>query len=248
MILVIKRANDTHRFLHFFHTSCESAKVMHKCVLEKKLFYFEPKILDSVRNHYMLSFPCWAYPTKWLTRSTLPELYHLDVCCTRRQAYEKHFIALSKTKELPRTGSAVPDSGTEDCNDDCDESKSVIPICRKCKGSENIVAYSPCGHVENCMECAKGTQVCGVCRTVVANLLKTYLATDEFSDGLLCQICMDEELSTVFSPCGHIYCCDHCALKLNICPMCKKWILFAQRIQFTNLEYSERRLPDNTYF
>lgn len=234
MILVVKRANDTYRFLHFFHTSCESAKVMHKCVLEKKLFYFEPKILDSVRNHYMLSFPCWAYPSKWLTRKTVPELYHLDVRCTRRQAYEEHFEALHKTKD-----SKVVDDCGESSEDDCDgfdEAVCPIPVCKKCNDSENIVAYSPCGHVEHCMRCAKGVQLCGVCDAPIANMLKTYIATDGFSDELVCQICMDKELSTVFSPCGHIYCCDECAAKLTFCPLCKKWILFNQRIQFLCLD------------
>ena len=246
MILVIKQPHAPYRFLHFFHPSCESAKVMHKCVLEKKLFYFEPKILDSVRNHYMLAFPCWAYPSKWLARCTVPELYHLDVRCTRRQAYEEHYNAIHDEKELPK-----PEIGKEcmefiecigeDVYEDCGSSDEfeagcVMPVCMVCNSSEDMVAYSPCGHVECCMTCAKGKVTCGVCSAPVANMLKTYIATDGFSDELLCQICMDNELSTVFSPCGHMYCCNECASKLNFCPLCKCWILFIQRIQFLCLD------------
>lgn len=240
MILVIKRA--TYRFLHFFHPSCESAKVMHKCVLEKKLFYFEPKILDSVRNHYMLAFPCWAYPSKWLARRTVPELYHLDVRCTRRQAYEEHFNAIHGGEELPKP--EFKNECLEGCNEDSDdccdeyefEASCVMPVCMSCNSSERMVAYSPCGHVERCMSCAKGTESCGVCDTPVANMLKTYIATDGLSYELLCQICMDRKLSTVFSPCGHMYCCNECASKLNFCPLCKVWILFSQRLQFLCLD------------
>jgi hypothetical protein len=241
MILVIKRPSTTYRFLHFFHPSCESAKVMHKCVLEKKLFYFEPKILDSVRNHYMLAFPCWAYPSKWLARRTVPELYHLDVRCTRRQAYEEHFNAIHGQKELPKPEIAnecmeFHEYANEDNEDTDCESGCIMPVCTACNSSENMVAYSPCGHVECCMACVKGKVTCGVCDVPVANMLKTYIATDGFSDELLCQICMDNELSTVFSPCGHMYCCNECASKLNFCPLCKGWILFTQRIQFLCLD------------
>ena len=225
MILVIKQSDNSHKFLHFFHTSCEAAKVMHKCVLEKKLFYFEPKILDSVRNHYMLSFPCWAYPSKWLKRST-SELYHLDVRCTRRQAYEEHFAALHQGDESPEKNTTCHE------HNEYEDQYNLIPYCVKCHGSEGMVAYSPCGHVEYCIECATSTQVCNVCTTPVADKVKTYLATDGYNDELCCQICMDNELSTVFSPCGHSYCCDECAERLNFCPMCKRWILFTQRIQF----------------
>ena len=241
MILVIKRPSATYRFLHFFHPSCESAKVMHKCVLEKKLFYFEPKILDSVRNHYMLAFPCWAYPSKWLARRTVPELYHLDVRCTRRQAYEEHYNAIHNQQGLLKLESAedyedINNGSNKDTDESCDELGCVMPVCTCCNGTEQMVAYSPCGHVECCMKCAKGNATCGVCDTPVANLLKTYIATDDFSDELLCQICMDNELSTVFSPCGHMYCCTECASKLNFCPLCKTWIMFTQRIQFLCLD------------
>ena len=232
MILVVKKPNGTYRFLHFFHTSCESAKVMHKCVLEKKLFYFEPKILDSVRNHYMLSLPCWAYPSKWLTRKGVPDLYHLDVRWTRRQAYEEHFTALNNFKGC-RAIELAEDSLKQDY-DEGYELTSIVPCCRKCNWNENMMAYSPCGHIEYCKDCVNSTLVCGICATPVADMLKTYLARDDFSDELLCQICMDKEMSTVFSPCGHVFCCDECALKLDSCPMCKKWVLFTQRIQLLN--------------
>lgn len=230
MILVIKMSSDSHRFLHFFHPNCESAKIMHRCVLEKKLFYFEPKILDSVRNHYMLSLPCWAYPSKWLTRASVPDLYHLDVRCTRRQAYEEHFAALNNFKGCQEI--ELTKDMKHDYDNDGYESTGIILHCKKCNGSENMVAYSPCGHVEYCTDCAKDMLMCGICATPVADMLKTYLATDDYLDELLCQICMDKEMSTIFSPCGHVFCCDECALKLNFCPMCKKWVLFSQRIQF----------------
>ncbi|CAO1379271.1 unnamed protein product [Diamesa hyperborea] len=37
---------------------------------------------------------------------------------------------------------------------------------------------------------------------------------------LTCNICMDNEIDTLFSPCGHI-CCNICAIKCERCPLCR---------------------------
>ncbi|XP_029649347.1 putative inhibitor of apoptosis isoform X3 [Octopus sinensis] len=38
----------------------------------------------------------------------------------------------------------------------------------------------------------------------------------------LCKICLDEELSVVFLPCGHLVSCASCAPALSNCPLCRK--------------------------
>ena len=42
----------------------------------------------------------------------------------------------------------------------------------------------------------------------------------------LCKICMENEISFVFIPCGHFITCENCAVNgdLKICPMCRKQI------------------------
>ena len=42
----------------------------------------------------------------------------------------------------------------------------------------------------------------------------------------LCKICMENEISFVFIPCGHLITCENCAVNgdLKICPMCRKQI------------------------
>ncbi|GAB1598666.1 putative inhibitor of apoptosis [Argonauta hians] len=40
----------------------------------------------------------------------------------------------------------------------------------------------------------------------------------------LCKICLDEELSIVFLPCGHLISCTYCAPALAECPMCREKI------------------------
>ena len=40
-------------------------------------------------------------------------------------------------------------------------------------------------------------------------------------DQCLCKICLDLEASIAFLPCGHLVCCENCALAMRKCPMCR---------------------------
>jgi len=40
-------------------------------------------------------------------------------------------------------------------------------------------------------------------------------------DSRICIICMDEEISQVFLPCGHAICCKNCINNIQKCPACR---------------------------
>lgn len=40
-------------------------------------------------------------------------------------------------------------------------------------------------------------------------------------DSMLCKVCMDKDISTLFLPCSHLVCCDDCAPTLHECPICR---------------------------
>ncbi len=44
-------------------------------------------------------------------------------------------------------------------------------------------------------------------------------------DEDVCVICMDEKPNAVFRPCGHLKCCEDCAITVKDCPMCRKKIV-----------------------
>ena len=48
-----------------------------------------------------------------------------------------------------------------------------------------------------------------------------------FEEERLCKICMENQISFVFIPCGHFTTCENCAVNgdLKICPMCRKQII-----------------------
>ena len=39
---------------------------------------------------------------------------------------------------------------------------------------------------------------------------------------LFCVVCMDAQKKTLFQPCGHLVCCESCAVMVDACPMCRK--------------------------
>lgn len=41
--------------------------------------------------------------------------------------------------------------------------------------------------------------------------------------SIICKICMEEELNTCFTPCGHAVACAKCSLSVGVkCPICRK--------------------------
>ena len=45
----------------------------------------------------------------------------------------------------------------------------------------------------------------------------------EIRDKKSCKICMEDDISVVFLPCGHLCCCSSCANRpaVKICPICR---------------------------
>lgn len=206
-----KIVTGRYNFVHFFLQNSEAAKAMHKTVLEHQLFFYSSKVHKSVLNHYLLALPCWAWPAKWLDKIPSRDLYHLDVCHTRRQAYDLHYKHL------------------HDLSMDC-LSNPWMGHCAKCNVRESDTVFCPCGHLLFCSKCANGVSVCPICQATVAENKKVYFTGDMQSKDFMCQICMAEEISTVIIPCGHVLACEECTKRMDYCPICKTWVTFVQRI------------------
>ena len=39
-----------------------------------------------------------------------------------------------------------------------------------------------------------------------------------------CKVCMENDVDTVFLPCGHLVSCNQCSPKLRKCPVCRTYI------------------------
>jgi len=47
---------------------------------------------------------------------------------------------------------------------------------------------------------------------------------------LVCKVCCDKPIGTVFLPCGHVCCCPTCALCSALCPICRQPIQASHRV------------------
>ncbi|KAK3099468.1 hypothetical protein FSP39_004935 [Pinctada imbricata] len=54
---------------------------------------------------------------------------------------------------------------------------------------------------------------------------KTLIAENrQLKEQQICKICMDEDISIVFLPCGHMVTCVNCAPAVRKCPLCRRFI------------------------
>ena len=58
---------------------------------------------------------------------------------------------------------------------------------------------------------------------IMQNCEKLQVKNKELEDARLCKVCMEDEISYVFLPCGHLCTCENCAVNGNLkdCPLCR---------------------------
>lgn len=57
-----------------------------------------------------------------------------------------------------------------------------------------------------------------------------------------CAVCMDQQMDTVFFPCGHVVCCAVCAEKLETCPLCRAEVEDARKVYLPTRELAYEAL------
>jgi len=56
--------------------------------------------------------------------------------------------------------------------------------------------------------------------------------TDDDDERLVCKICMSNEINSVFLDCGHCVSCIDCAIRMDLCPICRIIVKSTVRIYF----------------
>jgi TPR repeat protein len=54
------------------------------------------------------------------------------------------------------------------------------------------------------------------------NIDQTIKCKKMYNAEKICVVCYDSKPQILFSNCGHVCCCANCAIKLEICPMCRE--------------------------
>ena len=60
---------------------------------------------------------------------------------------------------------------------------------------------------------------------------------NDLQEQRICKVCYDEEINTVFLPCGHLVCCSMCAPALSKCPVCRTSITDPIRVYLSWREW-----------
>jgi len=110
-------------------------------------------------------------------------------------------------------------------------------LCKICFKEEITVAFVSCGHTMACIQCALTIVQCAICRHPINKAMRVYLSPEKDPklpqhisikcpenklDSMLCKVCYEEEMVTVFIPCRHVYACVKCAEEIDECPICKE--------------------------
>ncbi|XP_048849944.1 E3 ubiquitin-protein ligase MYLIP-A [Brienomyrus brachyistius] len=72
----------------------------------------------------------------------------------------------------------------------------------------------------------QGEPDCGSCPQSRALLEKL----ERLREALLCTLCCEGETDTAFCPCGHMVCCQGCAIQLQSCPVCRARVERVQHV------------------
>ena len=154
--------------------------------------------------------------------STVGEIYLFDITRTRRQAYSAAWNILhaednrnsnrrsiQPNQERNRSGDYRPVQSPLSNRRSANKEDMVIDIAKK---QQKFTTH------ENLDELSMDD-----IKKIVRNL----------EDSRVCQVCMDEEVATVFCPCGHVVCCVECSVMCRECPICRSQITYAQRVFFS---------------
>merc|ERR1712012_1138255 len=136
-----------------------------------------------------------------------------------------------------RNSSLVPRKHFEEEDDDWSK-------CKVCMAEDVDSVILDCGHLVACNHCGKKLTKCPICRQQVVKLHKKEfkkmldLCGVQFKTGVTarrmlllqggqipekdpkCKVCLDNNIDSVFLPCGHMMTCIQCGSKLVNCPIC----------------------------
>lgn len=151
--------------------------------------------------------------------STVGERHLFDILRTRRQTYTHAWSVLNEELNINRRRKQSQP----------DDSKSFRPVQsplanrRSGESDDVVIDLSKSSHSrftahDNLNELSNEEL-----KRIVRNL----------EDSRICQVCMDEEVTTAFCPCGHVVCCTKCSTLCRECPICRCQITYAQRVFFS---------------
>ncbi|KAJ6645279.1 E3 ubiquitin-protein ligase MYLIP, partial [Pseudolycoriella hygida] len=65
--------------------------------------------------------------------------------------------------------------------------------------------------------------------------------SERIAEAFTCHICMDNPMNSIFVPCGHVICCEKCALRCETCPLCRSQVSTVNKIFLPTFQSEQKR-------
>ncbi|XP_037048417.1 E3 ubiquitin-protein ligase MYLIP [Bradysia coprophila] len=65
--------------------------------------------------------------------------------------------------------------------------------------------------------------------------------SERIAEALTCLICVDHSMNSIFVPCGHVLCCESCALRCETCPLCRSPVSAVNKIFLPTFQSEQKR-------
>jgi hypothetical protein len=111
----------------------------------------------------------------------------------------------------------------------CDIAKELLESPQKTVRTESIIDSS---HAKRLSPTTSSEN--SVCLTQEGTV-KLGKFIQKIVDSKLCRVCMDNPVSAVFCPCGHLISCYKCSLQCTKCPLCRSCVAYVQYVYGTGL-------------
>lgn len=158
-------------------------------------------------------------------RSLLIRNYSIDTVWKLINVFIKlHDTDTFSGKDLLKTAFALEDGEIEDI-DIQDESETSTGSQQKHKSEKLETATNGDKDeifVKDDDKCKTTEETAMPCADMDLNAIAS--ENEQLRKATLCKVCLDEHVSVVFLPCGHLVCCGQCGSAVRKCPLCRTFI------------------------
>jgi E3 ubiquitin-protein ligase MYLIP len=189
-----------------------SASALYRAMTEKYYFYHCDTVGCDVMSQYCRDLK-GTLASLFNEHTNLGKSYVFDIQRTMSEAYDR----VRRILYANGGGAGSVCSSTESMFDG--SCSSPAHKLQRTETEPTTAAKEELKNKESCLACCTQCSHCQDLRDTVQH----------FQDSITCQMCIDSKIDTALVPCGHVMCCAACAVRLDVCPLCK--VAITQRLK-----------------
>ncbi|KAL2080485.1 hypothetical protein ACEWY4_024278 [Coilia grayii] len=205
--LTITKETSDSIVLLFKLISSRAASGLYRAITETHAFYRCDTVTSAVMMQYSRDFKGHLASLFLNENINLGKKYVFDIRRTSKEVYDQARRALYNAGIVD----LMTQAGDRDSDGD---------------GGGGDGGHSPSSRGSFPDQQQGALQDCGSC--VESRELQERLR--RLREALLCMLCCEEQIDAAFCPCGHIVCCQGCAARLELCPVCRSEVEHVQHV------------------